>query len=104
MDADVAGSGVTGDLLAHCIDTAMWLNGGIKDVSAVTETFVKERVHQLTGKVQKVVLMMPVFFIVILTMVPLGFLNLPVMRVGIKHYILLKLMVNMLLSVGICMI
>ncbi len=54
MDADVAGSGVTGDLLAHCIDTAMWLNGGIKDVSAMTETFVKERVHQLTGKLQKV--------------------------------------------------
>ena len=54
MDADVAGSGVTGDLLAHCIDTAMWLNGAIKDVSAVTETFVKERLHQLTGKVQKV--------------------------------------------------
>ena len=54
MDADVAGSGVTGDLLAHCIDTAMWLNGGIRDVSAVTETFVKERMHQLTGKMQKV--------------------------------------------------
>ncbi|TKK71857.1 Gfo/Idh/MocA family oxidoreductase [Ilyomonas limi] len=54
MDADVAGSGVTGDLLAHCIDTAMWMNGAIKDVAAVTETFVKERVHQLTGKVQKV--------------------------------------------------
>src|SRR6476469_9292000 len=54
LDADVAGSGVTGDLLAHCIDTAMWLNGAIKDVSAVTETFVKERVHQLTGKMQKV--------------------------------------------------
>ncbi|MES1221594.1 MAG: Gfo/Idh/MocA family oxidoreductase, partial [Bacteroidota bacterium] len=54
MDADVAGSGVTGDLLAHCIDTAMWLNGAIKDVSAVTETFVKERMHQLTGKLQKV--------------------------------------------------
>ena len=54
MDAAVAGSGVTGDLLAHCIDTALWLNGGIKDVSAVTETFIKERVHQLTGKVQKV--------------------------------------------------
>lgn len=54
MDADVAGSGVTGDLLAHCIDTAIWLNGGIKDVSAVTETFIKERVHQLTGKRQKV--------------------------------------------------
>lgn len=54
LDTDVAGSGVTGDLLAHCIDTAMWLNGGIKDVSAVTETFVKERVHQLTGEMQKV--------------------------------------------------
>lgn len=54
LDSDVAGSGVTGDLLAHCIDTAMWLNGGIKDVSAVTETFIKDRVHQLTGKVQKV--------------------------------------------------
>src|SRR6476661_5703707 len=54
MDADVAGSGVTGDLLAHCIDTAMWLNGGINDVSAVTETFVKERMHKLTGKVEKV--------------------------------------------------
>lgn len=54
MDAEVAGSGVTGDLLAHCIDTAMWLNGTINDVSAVTETFVKERVHQLTGKMQPV--------------------------------------------------
>lgn len=54
MDADVAGSGVTGDLLAHCIDTAMWLNGAIKDVSAVTETFVTERMHALTGKVQPV--------------------------------------------------
>ncbi len=54
IDAEVAGSGVTGDLLAHCIDTAMWLNGGIKDVSAVTETFIKERMHQLTGKMQKV--------------------------------------------------
>ncbi|RYE98721.1 MAG: Gfo/Idh/MocA family oxidoreductase, partial [Oxalobacteraceae bacterium] len=37
MDVDAAGSGVTGDLLAHCIDTAMWLNGAITDVSAVTE-------------------------------------------------------------------
>ncbi|GJM30994.1 MAG: oxidoreductase [Cyclobacteriaceae bacterium] len=54
LDIDAAGSGVTGDLLAHCIDTAMWLNGGIRDVSAVTETFVKERIHQSSGKVQKV--------------------------------------------------
>lgn len=54
MDAAVAGSGVTGDLLSHCIDTALWLNDGIRNVSAVTETFVKERMHQLTGKVEKV--------------------------------------------------
>ncbi|MFN3323837.1 MAG: Gfo/Idh/MocA family protein [Bryobacteraceae bacterium] len=54
LDVNVAGSGVTGDLLAHCIDTAMWLNGGIEQVSAMTETFVKERKHNLTGKVEKV--------------------------------------------------
>ncbi len=54
MDVEAAGSGVTGDLLAHCIDTAMWLNGAITDVSAVTETFVKERFHQGTGKVESV--------------------------------------------------
>lgn len=54
MDAAVSGSGVVGDLLSHCIDTSIWLNGGIKDVSAMTETFVKERMHQLTGKVEKV--------------------------------------------------
>src|SRR6478672_1010637 len=39
LDVKVAGSGVTGDLLAHCIDTAMWLNGTI---------------DTLTGKVEKV--------------------------------------------------
>lgn len=54
LDVDAAGSGVTGDLLAHCIDTAIWLNGGIKNVNAMTETFVKQRVHNLTGKVQEV--------------------------------------------------
>jgi predicted dehydrogenase len=54
LDAKAAGSGVTGDLLAHCIDTAMWLNGGIDSVTAMTETFVKERMHNLTGKVEKV--------------------------------------------------
>ena len=54
LDAAAAGSGVTGDLLAHCIDTALWLNGGIDSVSAMTETFVKERKHVLTGKVEKV--------------------------------------------------
>ena len=54
LDAQAAGSGVTGDLLAHCIDTALWLNGEIKDVSAMTETFVKERVHAETQEVQPV--------------------------------------------------
>ena len=38
LDVDVAGSGVTGDLLAHSIDTAMWLNGPIVKVVADTET------------------------------------------------------------------
>jgi predicted dehydrogenase len=54
LDAEAAGSGVTGDLLAHCIDTAIWLNGLITDVSAMAETFVKERVHAETGEKQAV--------------------------------------------------
>ena len=54
LDVDVAGSGVTGDLLAHCIDTAMWLNGGIDTVCGMTETFIKERHHNITGKTEKV--------------------------------------------------
>jgi predicted dehydrogenase len=43
LDAAAAGSGVTGDLLAHSIDLALWLTGPIKQVSAMTETFIKER-------------------------------------------------------------
>jgi myo-inositol 2-dehydrogenase/D-chiro-inositol 1-dehydrogenase len=54
LDVSVAGSGVTGDLLAHNIDTAMWLNGPIAEVTAMTETFIKERKHNLTGKVEPV--------------------------------------------------
>src|SRR3954470_5482920 len=54
LDVKAAGSGVTGDLLAHCIDTAIWLNGSIGSVTAMTETFIKERKHNLTGKVEKV--------------------------------------------------
>ncbi|MEZ6110236.1 MAG: Gfo/Idh/MocA family oxidoreductase [Pirellulaceae bacterium] len=54
LDVKAAGSGVTGDLLAHCIDTAIWLNGGINSVSAMTETFVKERKHAETGQVEPV--------------------------------------------------
>ncbi|MBV8901954.1 MAG: Gfo/Idh/MocA family oxidoreductase, partial [Verrucomicrobia bacterium] len=54
LDVGVAGSGVTGDLLAHCIDTALWLNGEMESVSGMTETFVKERYHNVTGKIEKV--------------------------------------------------
>ena len=54
LDVKAAGSGVTGDLLAHCIDTALWLNGGISDVTAMTETFVKERLHAESGKKEEV--------------------------------------------------
>jgi myo-inositol 2-dehydrogenase/D-chiro-inositol 1-dehydrogenase len=54
LDAAVAGSGVTGDLLAHNIDTALWLNGPIRELTAMTETFIKQRKHNLTGKVEAV--------------------------------------------------
>ncbi|MBM4018794.1 MAG: Gfo/Idh/MocA family oxidoreductase [Planctomycetes bacterium] len=54
LDVKAAGSGVTGDLLAHCIDTATWHNGPITRVNAMTETFIKERKHAETGKVEPV--------------------------------------------------
>ena len=54
LDSAVAGSGVTGDLLAHNIDMAQWLNGPIVEVTAMTETFIKERKHNLTGRVEPV--------------------------------------------------
>ncbi|MHB8974494.1 MAG: Gfo/Idh/MocA family protein [Pirellulaceae bacterium] len=54
LDAKTAGSGVTGDLLAHSIDTAEWLNGPIQSVVAKTETFVKQRMHQDSGKMEPV--------------------------------------------------
>lgn len=54
LDVKAAGSGVTGDLLAHCIDTAIWLNGSVTEVTAMTETFIKERVHTETGEVTPV--------------------------------------------------
>jgi len=46
LDAKVAGSGVTGDLISHSVDLAMWLIGGLSSVCAMTETFIKEREHQ----------------------------------------------------------
>ncbi|MBL8578569.1 MAG: Gfo/Idh/MocA family oxidoreductase [Mesorhizobium sp.] len=56
LDAAVAGSGVTGDLLAHCIDAALWLVGPVAEVSGTTEVFVPERVHALTGKREPITL------------------------------------------------
>ncbi|HEX8376102.1 MAG TPA: Gfo/Idh/MocA family oxidoreductase [Geminicoccaceae bacterium] len=50
LDVAAAGSGVTGDLLAHCFDTARWLNGPIVRVCAETETFVRERTRRATGE------------------------------------------------------
>src|SRR5207237_6561012 len=37
LDLAAAGSGVSGDLLAHCLDTAIWPNGGIAKLNATTE-------------------------------------------------------------------
>src|SRR6476660_3549738 len=54
LDVAAAGSGGTGYLLAHCIDTAIWLNGPIAKVTAMTETFIKQRQHNLSGKVEPV--------------------------------------------------
>ena len=54
LDAKAAGSGVTGDLLAHCIDLALWQNGPITGVNAMTETFVKERKSVESGKMEPV--------------------------------------------------
>ncbi len=54
LDASVAGSGVSGDLLAHCLDTALWLNGPMTSLTCHTETFVTERMHTLTGQVESV--------------------------------------------------
>ena len=54
LNAKEAGSGVTGDLLAHCIDTAIWLNGPIRQVAAMTETFVKSRLSIASGEVEPV--------------------------------------------------
>jgi len=43
LDAEVAGAGVSGDLVAHSVDTALWLNGPLASVTGMTEIFVKER-------------------------------------------------------------
>lgn len=55
LDADIAGAGVTGDLLSHAIDTALWLNGPIEAVTAMTEIFIKERPVQDAPEMRKAI-------------------------------------------------
>ena len=43
LEKDVAGSGALGDLGSHIIDLAHYLVGGMKSVSAMTQTFIKNR-------------------------------------------------------------
>lgn len=45
LDKDVAGAGVSGDLSAHNIDTALWLNGSVARVFGMTEIFIRNRQH-----------------------------------------------------------
>src|SRR5437870_2891580 len=53
LDVAAAGSGVSGDLLGHCIDTALWLNGPLATLYAMTASCIKERKHNLKGRVGK---------------------------------------------------
>ena len=99
-----AGSGVTGDLLAHCIDTAIWLNGGIGTVTAMTETFIKERKHNLTGKVKRSALTMPARFWPGSTTVRWPRLNPPVTRAATRRFIPLKSTARTPPSPGTCTI
>src|SRR5438034_4511827 len=43
LDHDEAGAGVSGDLVSHSVDTALWLNGPINSLTGMTEVFVTER-------------------------------------------------------------
>jgi predicted dehydrogenase len=55
LDKDVAGSGVTGDLISHSVDTAIWLNGPVTKVVGDVETFIKERpLQDAPGEKKKV--------------------------------------------------
>ncbi|MDR1923008.1 MAG: Gfo/Idh/MocA family oxidoreductase [Planctomycetaceae bacterium] len=54
LSAKVAGSGVTGDLVAHSVDTAEWINGPIERICAHTEIFIKERKNMETGQMEQI--------------------------------------------------
>lgn len=63
LDSKMSGSGVTGDLLAHAIDTAEWLNGPISGVFARTKTFVPKRTHVDSHQVEPVTIDDACFFL-----------------------------------------
>jgi predicted dehydrogenase len=50
---DRAGSGVVGDLLSHGLDLAQFVAGRIGSVSALTETFIRERPLPAAGAVNR---------------------------------------------------
>lgn len=54
LDKKVAGSGALGDLGAHIIDLAHYLVGGMKNVAAITKTFIPERPDPSTKRMRKV--------------------------------------------------
>ena len=54
LDKDIAGSGSLGDLGAHIIDLAHFLVGNIRQVSASTQTFIKERPSGKPDQLKKV--------------------------------------------------
>jgi predicted dehydrogenase len=104
LDASVSGSGVTGDLLAHCIDTAIWLNGPIQSVTDVTETFIKERHHNLSGKIESVTIDDASAFLARLTTEHSRPSKRRATRAAIRRSIPSKLMAKMHQSSGISMI
>lgn len=53
MDKEVAGSGVTGDLLAHIVDLSNYLAGDIEAVAGTSRIFIEER-ERLEGGRAKV--------------------------------------------------
>ena len=50
LDKDVAGSGVTGDLLSHIVDLSNYLAGDIVSVAATEKIFIEERDRPEGGK------------------------------------------------------
>lgn len=43
FEKDLSGGGASIDTASHMIDTALWLNGPVASICAMTETFVKDR-------------------------------------------------------------